>query len=482
MDFEAKKDDAQHIELSSASGQPNEDLPMNWSWLRKHIILMQCGLHALGPGFTCAILIPSTGQIATQFGVTPQTATYLVAVQVLFLGLGPFLWIPLMNSYGRRPALIGSMLLSSIAALGGGFAKTYGTLMTARVFQIIGISSGLVVPGVIVVDLFRPEERGSKNGIWTQMVAIGPPLGGLIGGPVAEYVGWQWAMWIVAIANFVEALAYVLSCPETSYEHRRYNGMGAYHPAEYLITPKPLPEQLKLRSFIEPVLFLQSPHVTLIAFAYGVTFAITSPGLSAIVPLALKAVYNFDAVQQGLFFIGPLLGVVFGELLAGTGSDWAMNRERRLAVSTNRPARLESRLWVGIPGHVLSVVGILIFGITLQNRTHWIGPCLGYAISNFGLQLVTTPLKTYCVDCYTAHSGSVLQFMNVVRQVISFTVPFWSPNLNENLGYDLGFGIEAIILVIFYLASLLIFWKGAVWRQSVEMGMLVSGDGVIQDS
>lgn len=366
------------------------------------------------------------------------------------------------------------MLVSSFGALGGGFAKTYGSLMTARVFQIIGISTGLVVPGVIVVDLFRPEERGIKNGIWTQMVSIGPPLGGLIGGPVAELAGWQWAMWVVAIVNFVQALAYVFFCPETSYEHRQRNGMGVYHPSEYLILPKRLPGRLKLRSFLEPLLFLQSPHVTLIALAYGVTFAITSPGLSAIIPLALKAVYNFDAIQQGLFFIGPLLGVVFGELLAGRGSDWAMNRERQLAINTNRQPRLESRLWVGFPGYVLAMAGVLIFGFTLQNRTHWIGPCLGYAISNFGLQLVTTPLKTYCVDCYTAHSGSIFQFINIVRQIIAFSVPFWSPNLSEALGYDLGYGIEAIILAVFSLASLLVFWRGAAWRQSVEVKMLIN--------
>lgn len=433
---------------------------------------MQCGFHALGPGFTSAILIPGAEQIATQFDITIQKATYLVAVHVLFLGLGPFLWTPLMNSYGRRPALISSMLLSSVAALGGGFAKSYGTLMTARVFQSIGISSGFVVPGVIVVDLFRPEERGSKNGIWAQMVAIGPSLGGLIGGPVVERVGWQWVMWLVAIANFTEAVAYAFTCPESSIEHRRLAGLGTYTPSEYLTLPKRLPGHLGLRSFFEPILLFQSPHATLVALAYGATFAITSPGLSTIVPIALKAFYGFGAIQQGLFFIGPLVGVVLGELLAGPGSDWAMNRERRRATSQDS-LRLESRLWIGVPGYVMAIIGVLIFGTTLQNRTHWIGPCLGYAISNFGLQLVTTPMKTYCVDCYTSHSGPVLQLVNIVRQVLSFTVPFWSPNLNEAVGYDLGFGIEAIILVVFYLFSLLVFWKGPVWRRSVKVRMLV---------
>ena len=429
-------------------------------------------MHALGPGFTSAILIPGTHAVAEEFEIPPQTATYFVAVHVLFLGLAPFLWTPLMNAYGRRPVLIGSMLLSTVAALGGGFAKTYGTLMTARVFQSIGISSGFVVPGVIVVDIFRPEERGRKNGIWAQMVAIGPSLGGLIGGPVVYFVGWQWTMWLVAIYNAAEAVGYVLTCPETSIQHRNHSGLGPYHHLELLRLPSRIPGRLSFRSFVESILFVQSPHVTLIAFAYGVTFAITSPGLSTIVPLALEELYAFGPIPQGLFFIGPLVGVVLGELLAGPGSDWAMNRERRQAAGVGHGEHLESRLWVGLPGYVMAIVGVIIFGVTLKTHQHWIAPCIGYAISNFGLQMTTTPLKTYCVDCHPSHSGSVLQFINVIRQVTSFTVPFWSPNLNKAVGYGLGFGIEAIILAAFYSASLLVLWKGSVWRRSIKVRML----------
>ncbi|KAM5489169.1 hypothetical protein MaudMau93_003666 [Microsporum audouinii] len=242
-----------------------------------------------------------------------------------------------------------------------------------------------------------------------------------------------------------------------------------YHPSELMRLPRFLPGQLSVRSLLEPILFLQSPHLVLIALAYGVTFAITSPGISVILPLALEEFYGFGAIAQGLFFLGPLVGVLLGERLGGPGSDWAMNRERRRAAAANDRERLESRLYVGIPGYVIVVVGVVIFGVTLQNRTHWIAPCLGFAISNFGLQLVTTPLKTYCVDCYPSKAPSVLQLINVIRQTASFTVPFWSPNLNEAVGYGLGFGIEAIILVVFYLCSLLVLWKGPVWRQAVQV-------------
>ncbi|RMD45052.1 hypothetical protein DV735_g98, partial [Chaetothyriales sp. CBS 134920] len=377
--------------------------------------------------------------LAHQFEISPQRASYLVAVHVLFMGFAPFLWNMLMPAYGRRPVLIGSMFLSCIAALGGGFARSYGTLMTARVFQSIGISSGFVVPGAVVVDLFSPSERGRKNGVWAQFVAIGSCLGGIIGGPVVYYLSWPWVMWIISIANGAQTVCYIFACPETSEPHRRQAQLGAYHFSELFRLPRMIKGKLGLKALVEPILLLQLPHETLIAFAYGVTFAVTSPGLSAILPLALQKFYSFDPVAQGLFFIGPLVGIILGELLVGPLSDWLMNREHRHAAAMHRPARLESRLIAALPGYVAAPAGVVIFGVTLQSRVHWIAPCIGFGVANFGLQVITTPLKTYCVDCTTSTAGSAMQLVNVVRQVISFTVPFWSPNLNNALGYGLGF-------------------------------------------
>ncbi|EIT79598.1 synaptic vesicle transporter SVOP [Aspergillus oryzae 100-8] len=443
-------DSTQQDEICSLSAQDREDTPMKWSWLRKHLILIQCSFLAVCPGFTSSILIPGTNAVALELGIPQQKATYFIAVHVLFLGLAPFFWIACMKAYGRRPILITSTLLSCFAALGGGFAKTNGGLMTARVFQSFGISAGFVLPGVIVVDIFSEEQRGRKNGIWAQMVSIGAPLGGVIGGPVVRYAGWQWTLWLTAIMNAVQSIAFILTCPETSYRHRTSGNA-----------------KLRLQQVLEPFLILQAPHIVFVAFAYGVTFAIVSVGLATIVPIALEKIYGFGAVAQGLFFLGPLVGALIGEQLAGPGSDWVMKRERGNATVGDvggTAQRLERRLIVGLPGFLIAVAGILIFGLTLQYRTHWMGPCMGFAVANFGLQMVTTPSKTYCVDCLPSQSGSVLQLINTVRQIIAFTVPFWSPNLVEHLGYGLGYGIEAIILAAFSVGCVLVLCWGGLWR------------------
>jgi hypothetical protein len=72
-------------------------------------------------------------------------------------------------------------------------------------------------------------------------------------------------------------------------------------------------------------------------------------------------------------------------------------------------------------------------------------------ISVCGLQIVTTVLTSYCVDCHGQEALEVSQFISLIRQTISFTVPFFNPPLNDRVGYAGGFGIEASILAVFYI-------------------------------
>ena len=71
------------------------------------------------------------------------------------------------------------MLISMAANIGGGYTQSYGTLMCARIFQSLGISSGYVVGSAVVVDIFWQHERGTKTGIWTFMITIGPAIGAI---------------------------------------------------------------------------------------------------------------------------------------------------------------------------------------------------------------------------------------------------------------------------------------------------------------
>lgn len=133
------------------------------------------------------------------------------------------------------------------------------------------------------------------------------------------------------------------------------------------------------------------------------------------------------------------ISTVLGELAGGWVSDaFVRQRAKRLG---HRPVP-EYRLWVSYPGFVIAIVGIIVFGVQLQNaqQGQWnITPMIGTAIAAGGYQIVTTILYTYSVDCNADHGGSVGGFFAFTRQTWGFIGPFYYPQMFESLGYVKSF-------------------------------------------
>lgn len=302
-----------------------------------------------------------------QFNKPETTIAYLVSSQVLFLGVGPFFWIPLSAAYGRRPVLITSMLISTAANIGGGYAKSYATLMVSRVFQALGVSSGYVVGSAVVVDIFWPHERGAKTGVWTFMVTIGPALGPLAGAFLINAKGWEWALFLCAIINAAELVAYVFTFSETLWVPEDSEPLPK--PSTWLakLIPRRVPgSTLAFMDFSAPLIFIQSPVIVICALAYGATFGVVLVGLTNIEPIAFGNFYRFKTTQDGLVFLSVLVGAVIGELAAGPLSDAVMKRHLRHCHETGKPGRYEHRLIAALTGYVLVPAGLVIFGVTLE--------------------------------------------------------------------------------------------------------------------
>lgn len=82
------------------------------------------------------------------------------------------------------------------------------------------------------------------------------------------------------------------------------------------------------------------------------------------------AAYADYALQiQGLLFIGILVGIVTAEALcSGRLSD------RIMAILTRRNGNKrvpEMRLWLGYPAAVISAVGMLLWGLSVDYNWHW---------------------------------------------------------------------------------------------------------------
>lgn len=61
---------------------------------------------------------------------------------------------------------------------------------------------------------------------------------------------------------------------------------------------------------------------------------------------------------------------------------------------------------------------------------------------------------SYVVDCHPKSAKEVVTIMNLFRVLSSFVVLFYNQRLDAAVGYDVAFGIEAIISAVFGLGGL----------------------------
>lgn len=100
------------------------------------------GLYAFTANFSSAILSSALPELATALvplgsthAISFSTLAQLIAVNNLMLGVANIWWIPLSNSFGRRPIILVCLAILATCSVWCGQAKSFDSMMAARVIQ-----------------------------------------------------------------------------------------------------------------------------------------------------------------------------------------------------------------------------------------------------------------------------------------------------------------------------------------------------------
>jgi MFS family permease len=163
--------------------------------------LILVAIHAMMSTFTPACIIPAYGIIAQDLGVSLQRVTYLTSLQIAILGVGPLLWKPFSNIYGRRPVFLLSLIISLAGNIGCAKSPSYSTMALCQAIVALFICPAAAIGSAIVTETFFKKERARYIGVWTLMVTIGVPTAAFIFGFVANNVSYRWIYWILAMVK-----------------------------------------------------------------------------------------------------------------------------------------------------------------------------------------------------------------------------------------------------------------------------------------
>jgi DHA2 family multidrug resistance protein len=138
----------------------------------------------------------SLPHIASSMAATTEEATwavtsYLVANAIILPMTG---WLA--SRFGRKRLLMMSTAGFTAASFLCGAAPNLASLVLFRIIQ--GATGGALQPlsQAVLLESFKPEDRGRAMGFWGLGIVVAPILGPVVGGWLTENYTWRWVFYI----------------------------------------------------------------------------------------------------------------------------------------------------------------------------------------------------------------------------------------------------------------------------------------------
>jgi DHA1 family bicyclomycin/chloramphenicol resistance-like MFS transporter len=252
-------------------------------------LILMAGIGAL----SLNVFLPSLPTMAEHFGVEYalmqlSVSAYLATTAVVQVAIGPF-----SDRYGRRPVMIGTVVIFTIASVGTIYAPNFTVFLIFRLLQT-AIATGFVISRAVVRDMVPQDQAASMIGYVTMGMSIVPMMGPAVGGVLDEAFGWQASFWMLAGGGLLLLILLFFDQGETF--TKREGGFAA-QVREY-------PKLLTSQRFWG--------YCLAAAFASGAFFAYLGGA-----PFVGTEVFAMEPAELGLYFGAPAIGYLIGNGLSG---------------------------------------------------------------------------------------------------------------------------------------------------------------------
>ncbi len=154
-------------------------------------------------------------QLAEGIGATPAGGQLVISLYLIGLALGQLGWAPVADHHGRKPVLIGGLVVFLIGTLLCAVASDLATMLVGRAVQAIGASSSLVAGRAMATDTAPVGKAAAPLAILTSVTLISPALAPALGGTVTSIGGWRALFWILAALTLIGGALALRMLPET---------------------------------------------------------------------------------------------------------------------------------------------------------------------------------------------------------------------------------------------------------------------------
>ena len=312
---------------------------------RNWVLAVLC-LAVLVVGLDITVLNVALPTIATSLGAGTAQLQWIVDAYVLAFA-GAMLPAGLLGDrVGRRPALLAGLALFGGASAWSALAGSVGELIAARAAMGVGAAAIMPLAIAYVPALFPPAERSRAIAAITIAVAIGLPVGPIVGGALLQSFTWSAVFWVnvpvIAVALAAGAALLPASRPA---EPRRADWVGTGLAAACVVALVFSLVHAPERGWVAPATLTLLGLATALGAAFvvwerraaapladpallrnrrfawgtvaGVVVSFALYGLLFVLPQFFQSVLGHDALDTGVRLIPLMAGLMLGGGLAG---------------------------------------------------------------------------------------------------------------------------------------------------------------------
>lgn len=266
---------------------------------------------------------------------------------------------------------------------------------------------------------------------------VRPVFGPILGGFAAQAKGWRLTIWIVCwMASGVVILLFFFmpeSSPSTillSRAKRLRKATGNHQlrsqseidAAQRVVAANQLATlgSAFVLTFSEPIVFVMDLYTALL---YGILFLWFES-----FPFVFGEIYHFNLGQQGLVFLGILVG---GVLTLPLFLLWI--KHRIIPRFTEPGFRPEMVLLPTFFGSAALPICLFFYGWTAREGIHWIVPIIGSSFFTVSIITLFNPVLNYLGIAYPKHSASIFAGNALFRASFGAIFPLFVSHISSKI-------------------------------------------------
>ena len=178
------------------------------------LLLALALLSATAP-FATDMYLPTLPAVGAEFGAPDSVVQLTLSGFFVGMALGQLMVGPISDVIGRRRLLIAGAIVALLASAIAALSPSIAIFVAARFLQGLGGGACVVLARAMVPDLLSGREAAKTYSLLMAILAIAPAVAPIVGGLLAEPIGWRGIYWVLTGLHAVQLLVVLKIVPET---------------------------------------------------------------------------------------------------------------------------------------------------------------------------------------------------------------------------------------------------------------------------